>query len=138
MESRSTSECHLKSLKGMDHDHLNGDLKRMETLFDSIHFYVSMDKCTRCGQMYIDCHIEVVDCEYGEDSWDFYIPISEEELSNMRMNCKKPGSVSFKNIIDMISARSHITVDSARKFMCWSEECEPALVDAIVQLEKLS
>ena len=76
-------KCHLLNEEELDSDTLG--LDRFESVVDSSHFAVDLCRCHDCGQVYVEVFWEIVDWNAGnDDMWQFYVPLSEDELSRFR------------------------------------------------------
>ncbi|MFH1780782.1 MAG: hypothetical protein ABH841_02160 [Candidatus Nealsonbacteria bacterium] len=71
--------CHLWQKENITGNDL--DFETVKTYWDSSHFWRLLQKCKRCGQLYIDDTVEFVDWVDGKDEiYTTIIPVSEEEV----------------------------------------------------------
>ncbi len=73
------TQCHLWQKEKITLDDL--DFEIVKTYWDSSHFWRDLQKCNKCGQLYIGDTVEFVDWRGGNDEiYTIFIPVSEEEL----------------------------------------------------------
>lgn len=91
-------------------------LEKLENLYDSYRWRVDIEVCSKCGQLYAYCYVEVFD-----DSWSFWCPIEASEIAVLRTDPER--------IKAMIDSRSHLVLAPSwkQKRLYWSQSVEPAL-----------
>ena len=110
--------CHL-----MENETFNA---RSELKFQCVENFVESDKfdlfvcrCVQCGQLYIGCFLEINLASGDDDYWNFWVPVTEEEIAAVRDNHREG--------INLIQSKKHIVYDPSRS-VYWSEGPEFALV----------
>ena len=74
------TQCHLWQKENITSGDL--DFEIIKTYWDSSHFWRYLERCKKCGQLYINDTVEFVDWEGGNDEiYTVIVPVSEEELS---------------------------------------------------------
>jgi 8-oxo-dGTP pyrophosphatase MutT (NUDIX family) len=98
----------------------NGDLKVVENIYESSHFDLTLHACTKCGQLYLGCFLEIIDWSGGDDDcWNFWAPISKVEADAVK--------ASKLNVGELIQSRRHITWHPDGKIY-WTSGPEIALI----------
>ncbi len=68
--------CHLWTKETITQDDL--DLERVKLMQDTTLFSLELDKCRRCGQLYMR-----TDCEYNDMISTAFFPVSEEQIERI-------------------------------------------------------
>ena len=106
--------CHLMEQTSFGS---NADLpfETVERYVQSDHFDLFLCKCTRCGQLYVGCYVEVTlvtGDEWEDDHWNFYVPVEPLEVDGIR--------AAPQTAVELIQSRRHITWYPGRTIR-WAE-----------------
>jgi len=83
-------ECHLTKIESFrEYSEFCRSLESIEVLLDKSHLSLGVLKCKDCGQLYLEFYKEVTLGDGEDDNWNFYVPISKEELEELRNDGSK-------------------------------------------------
>lgn len=92
-------KCQLQQVTRFNSaDELN--FETIESYVKSDHFDLYLCRCKECGQLYIGSYVEVCLSDGEDDSWNYWVPVSEEDVGKIRKN--------HRAAIKMINDRRHI------------------------------
>ena len=114
-------KCHILETEDLSKWlEMNQELKIVNTLYESSHLDIDIQMCTRCGQLYISCFLEIIDWSGGDDDcWNFWVPVSMEEAAAAKAHKLK--------VDDLIQSRRHITWHPFGKIY-WNDGPEIAII----------
>jgi len=73
------TKCHLWQKENITSKDFNWEI--IKTYWEDSHFWRYLQKCKKCGQLYINDTLEFIDWKEGNDEiYTTFIPVSEEEL----------------------------------------------------------
>jgi hypothetical protein len=91
----------------------------VENFVESDKFDLFLCQCKECGQLYIGCFLEINLASGDDDYWNFWVPVTEEEIAAVRNNHREG--------INLIQSKKHIVHGPSGK-VYWSDGPEIALV----------
>ena len=110
--------CHL-----MEKETFNArselEFKCVENFVESDKFDLFLCRCKQCDQLYIGCFLEINLTSGDDDYWNFWAPVTEEEIAMVRSNHREG--------INLIQSKRHIVYDPSQR-VYWSEGPEFALM----------
>ena len=100
-------DCHLvkmaKAGQLADGGAIGQDITRIDSIFESDQFDVSIVKCKQCGQSYVYCFKEHTSPDGDDDCWEFWVPIPDNEIKDV-----KAVAPLLKFMGEMVHSRPHI------------------------------
>ena len=95
------------------------EFKCVENFVESDKFDLFLCRCKQCDQLYIGCFLEINLTSGDDDYWNFWAPVTEEEIAMVRSNHREG--------INLIQSKRHIVYDPSQR-VYWSEGPEFALM----------
>lgn len=76
------------------------EFETVKSFVNSDHFDLYLCTCKECGQLYIACFVEITTTDFEDDYWNFWVPITNDEVEEIGSDTKM--------MIDLIQKRKHI------------------------------
>ena len=113
-------KCHLVGNEDIAKLNLRDELEKLETIFESSHFDVWVSKCKRCGQLFICVYKEVCLADGEDDNWNFWVPVSKDEIDRLHSDGNK------YDLVKLLANNPYIC-EPPTKPIFWSSQGNPLI-----------
>jgi hypothetical protein len=89
--------CHLWNEDAFEWSFSDSPFERVSEFYDFSHEWRGIVRCQRCGQLYVDDHVETGTGD-AEKIWSTHFPVSDMDLTKIDFKSTHPLQLLFRNL----------------------------------------